>query len=253
MKFDKYTIKAQEAVARAQELAQQRDNAELFPIHLLSAMLTEKEGVFHPLLQKLGANVGAIGSAVEAQIDRLPSATGTQLGMHRTTNDVFSAAQKEADRLKDEYVSTEHLLLALAQVKSEAQQILTSNGVTHNAILSALKDVRGGQRVTDQNPEEKYQALQRYGRDLVEAARQGKLDPVIGRDEEIRRTMQVLARRTKNNPVLIGEPGVGKTAIVEGLAIRMVNGDVPEVLKNKRIIALDMGALIAGAKYPRRI
>ena len=159
-------------------------------------------------------------------------------------------AQKEADRLKDEYVSTEHLLLALAQVKSEAKEILASQRAsTHDAILDALKDVRGGQRVTDQNPEDKYQALQRYGRDLVELARQGKIDPVIGRDEEIRRTMQVLARRTKNNPVLIGEPGVGKTAIVEGLAIRMLNGDVPAVLQNKRIIALDMGALIAGAKY----
>jgi len=249
MRFDKYTIKAQEAVVRAQELAQQRSNAELMPVHLLSALLTEKEGVFHPLLQKLGANVGGIETAVATHLDRLPSATGTQLGMNRATNEIFLAAQKDADRLKDEYVSTEHILLALAQVKSDAQQILTSNGITHNAILDALKEIRGGQRVTDQNPEEKYQALQRYGRDLVEMARQGKLDPVIGRDEEIRRTMQVLARRTKNNPVLIGEPGVGKTAIVEGLAIRMVNGDVPEVLKNKRIIALDMGALIAGAKY----
>ena len=249
MRFDKFTIKAQEAVVRAQELAQQHNHAELLPLHLLAAMLSEKEGVFHPLLQKLGANINAIEPAVTAQLDRLPRAAGTQLGMNRATNDVFAAAQKEADRLKDEYVSTEHLLLALAQVKSEAQQILNANGVSHNAILGALKDVRGGQRVTDQNPEEKYQALQRYGRDLVEAARQGKLDPVIGRDEEIRRTMQVLARRTKNNPVLIGEPGVGKTAIVEGLAIRMVNGDVPEVLKNKRIVALDMGALIAGAKF----
>ena len=170
--------------------------------------------------------------------------------MNRATQDVFAEAQKEADRLKDEYVSTEHLLLALAQVKSEAQEILTrQRASTHDAILGALKDVRGGQRVTDQNPEEKYQALQTYGRDLVEMARQGKIDPVIGRDEEIRRTMQVLARRTKNNPVLIGEPGVGKTAIVEGLAIRMLNGDVPAVLQNKKIIALDMGALIAGAKF----
>ena len=169
--------------------------------------------------------------------------------MNRATQDVFAQAQKEADRLKDEYVSTEHLLLALAQVKSEAKEVLSVNAVSYNAILDALKDVRGGQRVTDQNPEEKYQALQKYGRDLVEMARQGKLDPVIGRDEEIRRTMQVLSRRTKNNPVLIGEPGVGKTAIVEGLAIRIVNGDVPTVLKDKRIVALDMGALIAGAKY----
>ena len=249
MQFDKYTIKAQEAIVRSQELAQQRNNPELTPLHLLSALLTEKDGVFLPLLQKLGVNVAAINSAVADRLDRLPSATGTQLGMSRATNDTFVSAQKEADRLKDEYVSTEHLLLALAQVKSDAQDVLKTNGVTYAAVLEALKDVRGGQRVTDQNPEQKYQALQRYGRDLVEMARQGKIDPVIGRDEEIRRTMQVLARRTKNNPVLIGEPGVGKTAIVEGLAIRMVNGDVPEVLKNKKIIALDMGALIAGAKY----
>src|SRR5207248_9277095 len=165
----------------------------------------------------------------------LPKATGTQLGTARGTQDVFTRAQKEADRLKDEYVSTEHLLLALAEVKSEAREILTTNGVTHNAILGALKDVRGGQRVTDQDPEAKYQALQKYGRDLVEMARQGKIDPVIGRDEEIRRTIQVLSRRTKNNPVLIGEPGVGKTAIVEGLAIRILNRDVPAVLMDKRI------------------
>src|SRR5437762_4940247 len=169
--------------------------------------------------------------------------------MSRGIQDVFTRAQKEADRLKDEYVSTEHLLLALADVKSEAKEILGVNGVSHDAILGALKDVRGGQRVTDQDPEAKYQSLQKYGRDLVEMARQGKIDPVIGRDEEVRRTMQVLSRRTKNNPVLIGEPGVGKTAIVEGLAIRMLNGDVPAVLQNKRIIALDIGALIAGAKY----
>src|SRR4051812_39458957 len=249
MRFDKFTIKAQEAVVRAQELAQQRNHAELLPLHLLSAMLSEKEGVVHPLLQKLGANVGAIENTVRTQLDRLPSATGTQLGMNRATNDVFAAAQKEADRLKDEYVSTEHLLLALTQVKSETKELLSLNAVNHDAILAALKDVRGGQRVTDQSPEQKYQALERYGRDLVEAARQGKLDPVIGRDEEIRRTMQVLSRRTKNNPVLIGEPGVGKTAIVEGLAIRIVNGDVPAGLLDKKLIALDMGALIAGAKF----
>src|SRR5262249_47989700 len=159
------------------------------------------------LIQKIGADPAAIAEIVEQQIERLPKATGTQLGMNRATQDVFAQAQKEADRLKDEYVSTEHLLLALTQVKSPARDILNSNGVTHEAVLAALKDVRGGKRVTDQNPEDKYQALQRYGRDLVELARQGKVDPVIGRDEEIRRTMQVLSRRTKNNPVLIGEPG----------------------------------------------
>src|SRR3954452_16021415 len=249
MRFDKLTIKAQEAVVRAQELAQQNNHAELLPLHLLAALLAETEGVVSPILQKVGANVARINQLVTSELDRLPKATGTQLGMARALNDVFAQAQKEADRLKDEYTSTEHLLLALADVKSEAKELLSLNAVKHDAILAALKDVRGGQRVTDQNPEEKYQALEKYGRDLVELARKGKLDPVIGRDEEIRRTMQVLSRRTKNNPVLIGEPGVGKTAIVEGMAIRILNGDVPAVLQNKRIIALDMGALIAGAKY----
>jgi ATP-dependent Clp protease ATP-binding subunit ClpB len=249
MRFDKLTIKAQEAVSRAQELAQRSDHAEIQPLHVLAGLLAETDGVVHPLLQKLGVAIPRIQQIVLDELERLPKATGTQLGMNRATNEAFDQAQKEADRLKDEYVSTEHLLLALAQVKSKAKEILAALGVDHAAVLNALKDIRGGQRVTDQNPEDKYQALQRYGRDLVEMARQGRIDPVIGRDEEIRRTMQVLARRTKNNPVLIGEPGVGKTAIVEGLAIRMLNGDVPAVLQNKRIIALDMGALIAGAKY----
>jgi ATP-dependent Clp protease ATP-binding subunit ClpB len=249
MRFEKYTIKAQEAVVRAQETAQRMDHAELQPLHLLSALLAEEEGVVQPLLQKLGVNSAALRQDLDARLERLPRATGTQLGMNRATNDVFHTAQKEADRLKDEYVSTEHLLLALAQTRSDAREILNAAGVDHDTILAALKDVRGGQRVTSQNPEDVYQALQRYGRDLVEMARQGKIDPVIGRDEEIRRTMQVLSRRTKNNPVLIGEPGVGKTAIVEGLAIRMLNGDVPAVLANKRIVALDMGALVAGAKF----
>jgi ATP-dependent Clp protease ATP-binding subunit ClpB len=249
MRFDKFTVKAQEAVVRAQELAQKHDNAEILPLHVLAALIAETDGVVKPLLEKLGAPSRRIAEIVMGELDRLPKATGTQTGTARSTQDVFTSAQQEADRLKDEYVSTEHLLLALAKVKSEAREILSVNAVTYDAILGALKDVRGGQRVTDQNPEEKYQALERYGRDLVEMARQGKIDPVIGRDEEIRRTMQVLSRRTKNNPVLIGEPGVGKTAIVEGLAIRMLNGDVPAVLKDKRIIALDMGLLVAGAKF----
>jgi ATP-dependent Clp protease ATP-binding subunit ClpB len=249
MRFDKFTLKAQEAVQGAQELAQKRNHAEILPLHLLASLLNESEGVMRPLLQKIGADLGRIGQMVDSELDRLPNATGTQIGMARATQDVFNQAQKEADRLKDEYVSTEHLLLALTQAKSSARDILATSGVDHAAILGALKDIRGGQRITDQNPEDKYQALQRYGRDLVEMARQGKIDPVIGRDEEIRRIMQVLSRRTKNNPVLIGDPGVGKTAIIEGLAIRMLNGDVPTVLKNKRVIALDMGALIAGAKF----
>jgi ATP-dependent Clp protease ATP-binding subunit ClpB len=249
MRFDKLTIKAQEAVTRAQELAQRKDHAEILPLHLLAGLLAETDGVVVPLLQKMGAQVPRIQQIVLDELERRPTMTGTQLQMNRVTNDVFNQAQKEADRLKDEYVSTEHLLLAIAEIKSEAKEILATAGVDHKGLLAGLKEVRGAQRVTDQNPEEKYQALQRYGRDLVEMARQGRIDPVIGRDEEIRRTMQVLSRRTKNNPVLIGEPGVGKTAIVEGLAIRMLNGDVPTILQNKRIISLDMGALIAGAKF----
>jgi ATP-dependent Clp protease ATP-binding subunit ClpB len=249
MRFDKLTIKAQEAVTRAQELAQKSDHAEILPLHLLAGLASETDGVVQPLLQKLGVQLPRLQQILLAELERLPTATSTQLQMNRATTDVLAAAQKEADRLKDDYVSTEHMLLALTQVKGEAKEILGTAGVDHAAVLSALKDVRGGSRVTDQNPEDKYQALQKYGRDLVEMARLGRIDPVIGRDEEIRRAMQVLARRTKNNPVLIGEPGVGKTAIVEGLATRMLNGDVPAVLANKRIIALDMGALIAGAKF----
>ncbi|MGH7178487.1 MAG: ATP-dependent chaperone ClpB, partial [Tepidisphaeraceae bacterium] len=249
MRFEKYTTKAREAVSRGQELANQHDNAEIVPLHLLASLLAEEQGVIGPVLQNLGVKASRIAQTVAAEMDRLPKATGTQTGFSRSIQDVLTTAEKQADRLKDEFVSTEHLLLALTQVKSQARELLGAAGVTHDAILTALKDVRGGQRVSDENPEDKYQALQRYGRDLVEMARLGKIDPVIGRDEEIRRTMQVLSRRTKNNPVLIGEPGVGKTAIVEGLAIRMLNRDVPSVLAGKRIIALDMGALIAGAKY----
>ena len=249
MRIDQFTVKAQEAVARAQELAQERDHAELLPVHVLSALLDESQGVVKPLLQKVGANVADLQTHVEQRLHRLPRASGTQLNVSRETQAVFRVAHQEADRLKDEYVSTEHLLLALTKTDSDAKGILSTDGVTHDALLASLKGVRGNQRVTDPNPEEKYQALEKYGRDLVEMARRGKIDPVIGRDEEIRRTMQVLSRRTKNNPVLIGEPGVGKTAIVEGLAVRILNGDVPSVLRDKKVIALDMGALIAGAKY----
>jgi ATP-dependent Clp protease ATP-binding subunit ClpB len=250
MRLDKFTIKAQEALQSAQNLAQESQHSELTPLHLLAALLLDKEGLVRPILSKLGADADRIASLVQAELKRLPSMSGGgPLNLDRHTQDVLNAAQKEADRLKDEYLSTEHMLLALASVASPAKEVLSLMSVSRDAILAALKEVRGSARVTDQNPEDKFQALQKYGRDLVEMARRGKLDPVIGRDDEIRRCMQVLSRRTKNNPVLIGEPGVGKTAIVEGLAQRILKGDVPEGLKNKRLMALDMGALIAGAKF----
>ncbi len=250
MRFDKLTIKAQEAIQSAQSLAAQHHHSEINSLHLLVTLLQDKDGIVRPILSKLGADADRITSIADGELRRLPSVSGgANLNISRDLNEVFADAQKEADRLKDEYISTEHLLLALAQVASPAKEVLSVNSVKRDAILSALKEVRGNTRVTDQNPEDKYQALEKYGRDLVEAARRGKLDPVIGRDEEIRRTMQVLSRRTKNNPVLIGEPGVGKTAIVEGLAQRILSGDVPEGLKNKRLVSLDMGALVAGAKF----
>jgi ATP-dependent Clp protease ATP-binding subunit ClpB len=250
MRLDKLTLKAQEAVAKAQELARAADHAEVGALHLLSALLAEDEGgVVGPLLERIGIDRRRLSGIVQGELDRLPKATGTQTGASRGLMAVLDDAAKQAGRLKDDFISTEHLVLGLTQANSEARELCKTFALTHDKVLAALKDIRGGQRVTDQNPEDKYQALTKYGRDLVELARLGKIDPVIGRDEEIRRTMQVLSRRTKNNPVLIGEPGVGKTAIVEGLAIRILNGDVPSVLKDKRIIALDMGALIAGAKY----
>ncbi|HEX8323187.1 MAG TPA: ATP-dependent chaperone ClpB [Tepidisphaeraceae bacterium] len=242
MRFDKLTTKAQEATAAAQELARQRENPEITPQHLLRGLLDPEQTTVHALLTKLGVDPNDLAAQTDAALARLPNSAGTQIGIGRALMDVFDAAQKQADRLKDEFVSTEHLLIALAERNAVG-------GVTPDKLLAVLKDVRGNQRVTDQTPEDKYQALEKYGKDLVQMAEQGKIDPVIGRDEEIRRTMQVLSRRTKNNPVLIGEPGVGKTAIVEGLAMRIFKGDVPTVLQNKKVIALDMGALIAGAKY----
>ncbi|MGA7382457.1 MAG: ATP-dependent chaperone ClpB [Terriglobales bacterium] len=252
IRWDKFTVKAQEAVQRANELASEHGNAELLPLHLLAALIEDKEGIVPPVLEKIGIGPQAVLSEVYAEIDRLPKVSGesAQPIMSPAVNQLLERAFKEAANFKDEYVSTEHLLLAATQGKrSAAQEILARHGATYDAILKALTAVRGSQKVTDQNPEAKYQALERYARDLTEQARRGKLDPVIGRDEEIRRVVQVLSRRTKNNPVLIGEPGVGKTAIVEGLAQRIISGDVPEALKNKRVVALDLGAMLAGAKY----
>ena len=252
IRWDKFTIKAQEAIQQATDIASRHGNPELLPEHLLAALAQDKEGIVVSVLSKLGANPAAIESQTLELVERQPkvSGEGVQPHLSSTLQKLLDQAFKEADKFKDEYVSTEHLLLAMAQERrSDAGKILTSAGATHDAILKALTSVRGSQRVTDQNPEGKYQALERYAKDLTELARRGKLDPVIGRDEEIRRVVQVLSRRTKNNPVLIGEPGVGKTAIVEGLAQRIISGDVPEILKNKRVVALDLGAMLAGAKY----
>jgi ATP-dependent Clp protease ATP-binding subunit ClpB len=253
IRWDKFTVKAQEAVQRANELASENGNPELLPVHLLAALLEDKEGIVVPVLEKIGIGPEGVLAEVYQEIAKLPKVSGS--GAHQATmssqvNELLEKSFKEADAFKDEYVSTEHLLLGITNLKRDpAQELLARHGASHEAILRALTAVRGSQRVTDQNPEGKYQALERYARDLMELARRGKLDPVIGRDEEIRRVIQVLSRRTKNNPVLIGEPGVGKTAIVEGLAQRIVSGDVPEVLKNKRVVSLDLGAMLAGAKY----
>ncbi len=253
MNFNKFTIKSQEAVQNAQEIAVSYGNQVLEPEHLLAALVQDSEGIVLPILQKLGANVSYLKIKMNEVVEKLPKLQGTGPGgqhMSPSLAQILESAQKEAARLKDEYVSTEHLLLALLEVKSSpATKLLTDQGITRDGLLKALRDIRGGQKVTDQTPEEKYQSLQRFGRDLNELARRGKLDPVIGREDEIRRVLQVLSRRTKNNPVLIGDPGVGKTAIAEGIAHRIIHGDVPENLKSKRIIALDMGSLVAGTSF----
>src|SRR5271165_6878369 len=253
IRWDKLTVKAQEAMQRANDLASEHGNPELQPVHILAALLEDHEGIVAPLLERVGLQVPAVQQQAMSSIERLPKVSGggaAQASLSPAANQLLEGAFKEASNFKDEFVSTEHLLLAMTKLKKDsAHEILSRAGATYDNILRGLTAVRGNQKVTDQNPEAKYQALERYARDLTELARRGKLDPVIGRDEEVRRVIQVLSRRTKNNPVLIGEPGVGKTAIVEGLAQRIISGDVPEQLKNKRVVSLDLGAMLAGAKY----
>jgi ATP-dependent Clp protease ATP-binding subunit ClpB len=251
IRWEKMTVKAQEAIQGASTMAGEHGNPEILPLHLLAALLEDKEGICIPVLEKVGVPVEQLLAGVNAAIEKLPKVQGgSQPGMSARLQKVLDQAFKEAENFKDEYVSTEHLLLALTGAKGDpVESAMAALGATHEAVLKALSTVRGSQRVTDQNPEGKFQALEKYAKDLTELARRGKLDPVIGRDEEIRRVVQVLSRRTKNNPVLIGEPGVGKTAIVEGLARRIIQGDVPEVLKDKRVVSLDLGSMIAGAKF----
>jgi ATP-dependent Clp protease ATP-binding subunit ClpB len=250
MRFDRFTIRGQEAVQEAIGIAEKNQNQQVEPEHLLASMLEQKEGTLRPILGKVGANTQQILTETQAAIAKFPTVSGGQQYFSSRINTIFQEAQKEAEKMQDEYMSTEHLLLAIADEKTgDAGRILRSNGITKEDVEKAVVEMRGGARITDQNAEENFQALEKYAMDLTERARKGKLDPVIGRDDEIRRTIQVLSRRTKNNPVLIGEPGVGKTAIVEGLAQRIVSGDVPETLKNKKLVGLDLGSMLAGAKY----
>lgn len=253
MRFDKFTLKAQDALQNSQELASKKGHQQIDPEHLLYAILEQKDGIIPSMLVKIGVNEGNILSELNEKLDKIPKVSGAGYGdayISSRSKEVLSQAEKEATQMKDEYVSIEHILLAIVEEREgDAAKILSSQGMTRDNILKSLIDIRGGQRVVDANPEDKYQAIERFSKDLTRIAKEDKLDPVIGRDDEIRRVIQVLSRRTKNNPVLIGEPGVGKTAIAEGLAQRIIREDVPETLKDKRVVSLDMGSLIAGAKY----
>jgi ATP-dependent Clp protease ATP-binding subunit ClpB len=249
MRTDQFTIKTREAIADARDLCEDRGHPEIRPVHVLHALLEQEEGIVEPIVEKLGVGIGRLRNAIADELDRQPTVEGGRTDVANSLSDALRAAEKEADALDDEYVSTEHVLLAFAKSKDKTGELLRDHGIDEEAVQQAIEDVRGGQRVTDVDPESKYQALDKYMRDLTEQARQGDLDPVIGRDEETRRALKVLSRRRKNNPVLIGEPGVGKTAIVEGIAQRIASGDVPESLQDKRVMALDMGSLLAGTKY----
>ncbi|MBN2643318.1 MAG: ATP-dependent chaperone ClpB, partial [Victivallales bacterium] len=252
MNMEKLTKRSREALMAAHNIAIELNHQEIRPLHLLKALLTQENGLIPSLVKKIGVEPDALNAETDRELAAIPAVTGsgaTQVYNSRDFSQVMIDAAKEADKMKDEYVSVEHLLLAIVNTGGKAAAILKNNNININTILEALKTVRGNQRVTSEDPESTFEALEKYGRDLTEMASRDKLDPVIGRDDEIRRVIQILSRRTKNNPVLIGEPGVGKTAIAEGLATRIVRGDVPEGLKNRKLISLDMGALIAGAKY----